>query len=758
MAAPRIVANRDLAPVAGAESHPSSVGQRFGAALASPVGILLVVPGLVAAMGLFLTLLGQNALRDSTSQLGRDRFAEQTAFISRTIAASLAQADPLLDRMRELAATWSASDPAAPVAHTLRGLMKGRPGIAYVSVSFPDGTFRGAYHREDGVIAFKEGRLGPGGTTMTSFDFDERGGLKARSVDVSSYDPRSRAFYRLAVDGGRRAWTGPYQFFGSHQTGVTRTEPVHGPGPDRPLRAVLTADFDVRALSASMAHTPLAGARTLLYTRDGALLAYPEGTAAIARIPTRTDRLITLGDLGDPIIDAFVEQMVRRPAPVGTFNELGTANEAALAMVMPVPGFPELGWTVAAIVPRNAFFSARLTHERQSLLAAALALLAALGVAVVFSRHVVRVRQEAARARDLAREATDRVKELGSYRLIERLGQGGMGEVWRAEHRLLVRQAAIKLIRTEILTAGRGAPAELQERFRREAQTLATLRSRHTIDLFDYGVTEDGTFYFVMELLEGMDLLTLVERHGPQPAGRVIHLLLQACSSLAEAHRAGLGHRDIKPANVFISRAADEVDLVKVLDFGLVQAPRQPHGRFASAAGNEPAGQPSADPRMSQVGHAMGTPAVMSPEQVRGGDIDGRADIYSLGCLAIWLLSGHMPFERGSGLGIMAAHLTEPLPDLATLVPGYLPPELDRVLRQCLEKSRDDRPADAIVLAESLRAIVLPSEHRWTDERARAWWAEVDESAGNSRSGGNDVLGVTAQNRSGRALELPVNP
>jgi tRNA A-37 threonylcarbamoyl transferase component Bud32 len=724
MSTPRI-GDRDLAvQVTGrASSRATSASARLGAALASPVGILIFIPGLVAAVGLLLTALGQDAIRQSSFQLGRDRFAEQTDFIARGIAASLAQADPLLDRMGELVRGWSPTTAVDEVAPALRGLMQGRPGVAYVSISYPDGTFRGAHLDRDGHIRFKEARLHEGARRMTTFDFVDQGGVRLvpRPAEATSYDPRTRDFYRLAVAERRRVWTPVYQFFGSNQTGVTRTEAVfadgHAAPPGSPPLAVLTADFDVHALSASMAHTPLAGTRTLLYTGDGTLLAYPEGAAAIARIPTRNDRPISHRDLGDPVIDAFFAAVAGRTVQQGDFTHLSGAGDAALAMVASVPGFPELRWNVAAIVPSRSFFAARIVHERHSLLAAAAALLAALALAVVFSRHVVRVRAEAAFARRLAREAGDRARDLGSYRLVERLGEGGMGEVWRAEHRLLVRQAAIKLIRPDTLATMDVLATELRERFRREAQTLASLHSRHTIELFDYGVTEDGTFYIVMELLDGMDLATVVARHGPQPAGRVIHLMTQVCSSLAEAHAAGMVHRDMKPANIFVCRAADEVDVVKVLDFGLVQA----HGDASRPPEQDSA---LAEAKLTHASQALGTPAFMAPEQLRGLPTDGRADLYSLACTAVWLLSGRLPFEGSTTVTVLAGHLFAPVPELPALMPGYFPPELDGLLRQCLEKAPEDRPADAATLARSLRAIALPPEEVWTDERAHRWWAE----------------------------------
>jgi serine/threonine protein kinase len=721
MSGARIADQKHAAPASvPTGARTSGASARFGAALASPVGILLVVPGLVAVMGLFLTLLGQTSLRKSARELGRDRFAEQTDFIARSIAASLAQADPLLDRMHALAGTWRSTDPLPPIAHELRGLMQGRPGIAYASVSYPDGTFHGAHLSEDGVIRFKELRWAKVGVrdsaTMTQFDFRGTDGLELRSADRSLYDPRTRSFYRGAVAAKRRVWTKPYPFFESRQTGVTRADPVYA--ADGTLLAVLTADFDVTALSASMAHTPLPGAHTLLYTQEGTLLAHPEAASALARLSRQLDRLVTSGDLGDPMIEAFFAAARSHRAPAADFTDLSAAGSTALAMVRPVPDFPDLGWSVAAIVPQTAFFRARIEHERQSMVVSLASLLAALGVAVVFSRHVVRVRRAVVVARDIARKASDRAQELGSYRLVERLGQGGMGEVWRAEHRLLVRHAAIKLIQPEALASTRYSPTELRERFRREAQTLATLRSRHTIELFDYGVAADGTFFFVMELLDGMDLDTLVSRHGPQPAGRVIHLLLQACSSLAEAHHAGLVHRDVKPANIFLCRAADEVDVVKVLDFGLVQA--------AALSSDLPAVDVSRneDPRLTGAGRHLGTPAFMAPEQVRAEHMDGRADLYSLACVAIWLLTGRMPFEADTALAVMSAHLFSAPPELAPLVPGYLPDDLELILKRCLHKAPQDRPPDAAALAGALRAITIPPDQAWTPARAQAWWAE----------------------------------
>ena len=238
------------------------------------------------------------------------------------------------------------------------------------------------------------------------------------------------------------------------------------------------------------------------------------------------------------------------------------------------------------------------------------------GVAVVISHVVTSLGQQVARAR-----------EMGSYQLGELLGRGGMGEVYKATHRMLARPAAIKLIRPEMIGAGDNADTRLAvARFRREAEAAANLRSPHTVELYDFGVTDDQTLYFVMELLDGMDLETLVRLHGPVPAGRVVHILEQVCASLEEAHVRGLVHRDIKPANIHVGRLGLVLDFVKVLDFGLVKP---------IADGNPEHSQ------TTQAGFMVGTPGYMAPEFALSDKVDGRVDLYALGCVA--LLSPHRP-------------------------------------------------------------------------------------------------------------------
>jgi eukaryotic-like serine/threonine-protein kinase len=308
----------------------------------------------------------------------------------------------------------------------------------------------------------------------------------------------------------------------------------------------------------------------------------------------------------------------------------------------------------------------------------------------------------------LGREVS-RARELGSYRLVERLGMGGMGEVWKADHRLLARPAAIKLIRASRLgNAPDGPPDEMQRRFEREAQVIARLRSPHTVTLFDFGVADDGAFYYVMELLEGLDTDRLVKRFGPMSAERVVWILKQICHSLSEAESCGLVHRDIKPANIFLCRYGEDHDFVKVLDFGIAKAASETS---------------SSDTALTMGNVIHGTPAFIAPEQALGGvELDVRADIYSTGCVAFWLLTGRLVFTADTPMKLLMAHAhaTPEPPSTKSDLP--IPPELDALVMSCLAKDRDQRPASARELLERLDAVRVMSP--WTEARAREWWTK----------------------------------
>jgi len=319
------------------------------------------------------------------------------------------------------------------------------------------------------------------------------------------------------------------------------------------------------------------------------------------------------------------------------------------------------------------------------------------GWAIPVARHLNRLGAQVSKAR-----------AMGSYELIELIGKGGMGEVWRARHRMLTRLTAIKLIRPEVLGVEDQANAQtMLRRFEREARATAVLRSPHTVVLYDYGVSGDNTFYYAMELLDGLDLETLVLRFGPQPAGRVISLCRQAAKSLGEAHEHGLVHRDIKPRNLFCCHLGSDDDFVKVLDFGLVKV------RAAEETQTQ----------LTLTGTTTGTPAYMAPEVAMGKlDVDGRADLYSLACVGYWLLTGRVVFEGAGAMAVVVSHIQTPPVPPSHRTQNPVPASLEQIVLRCLEKDPARRPETAEELIALLDACA--DVEPWTQEHARRWWRE----------------------------------
>jgi eukaryotic-like serine/threonine-protein kinase len=328
------------------------------------------------------------------------------------------------------------------------------------------------------------------------------------------------------------------------------------------------------------------------------------------------------------------------------------------------------------------------------------------------------------------RQQVKAAAEIGQYTLEEKIGSGGMGEVWRARHRMLIRPAAVKLVTAQALGSTPSRDPEMRlRRFEREARATAGLKSPHTVQLYDFGVTDDGTLYYVMELLDGMDLDTLVARFGPVPPERAIHFLLQACASLDDAHRNGLIHRDIKPANIVVSRVSAAWDFVKVLDFGLVKL--------------ESARQIEGGAQLTHDNVVSGTPGFIAPEVVTGVDADHRVDIYALGCVAYWLLTGKLVFEGPPMIKVLYDHVHTPPapPSSRTEVP--IPVELETLILACLEKEPALRPASASELEARLQAIPLAAP--WTRDRAERWWAENAPTMSSTRPVADVLLSQEAR-------------
>ncbi len=299
----------------------------------------------------------------------------------------------------------------------------------------------------------------------------------------------------------------------------------------------------------------------------------------------------------------------------------------------------------------------------------------------------------------LQREAF-RAKRLGHYFLKERLGAGGMGEVYLAEHVLLKRPCAVKVIRPE-----RAGDPRALARFEREVRATAELSHWNTIDVYDYGMTDDGTFFYVMEYLPGQSLSQLVKAHGPLPTSRAIYLLRQTCQALKEAHGAGLIHRDIKPANIFAAYRGGQHDVAKLLDFGLAK----PMAKLESS-------------ELTLDGAITGSPLFASPEQALGDvEPDARSDIYSLGAVAYYLVAGRAPFANLQPLRVLMAHVHDPVEPPSLHRPD-LPEDFERFIQRCLEKSPEDRFQNVDEMIQALDAC--QDARGWNPQRAEAWWKD----------------------------------
>lgn len=331
------------------------------------------------------------------------------------------------------------------------------------------------------------------------------------------------------------------------------------------------------------------------------------------------------------------------------------------------------------------------------LLSVAVVLLAASAIAIFGSSRIHALHQEAYEA-----------KQVGQYRLLEKIGAGGMGEVYRAEHMMLRRPCAVKLIRQD-----QAKDDITLSRFEREVKAMATLTHWNTVEIYDYGRTNEGTFYYVMEYLPGLSLEALVEKNGPIPAGRVIHFLRQICHALREAHNDGLLHRDIKPSNTITCERGGVYDVVKLLDFGLV------HSLNLGKAD-----------KLTVQGSILGSPPFMSPEQARGRhDLTPASDIYGLGCVAYYLLTGKIPFERETVMEMLIAHASEKVTALQEL-DKQIPPDLESVILRCLEKKPENRYQSVDELEQAL--LNCQAVDDWTEEKARNWWHEHEKTPSKS--------------------------
>ncbi len=703
-----------MEPMPGTTDFEPPLGGRIGRALASPTGVLLILPLLVVGVGAVTTITAQLSMRNAIASMAEARFADQTQRAARHTTSTLEVADSLLRSYREYLDGQDVLPPPQEMARFLVTLMQERPGVSHTSMGTPAGDYIGVYLDDSGEYLVTERFMLPDGRVrLQDSRIPASGPLEAFREDPDcGYDVRTRPFYDQALRRGR-IWTDPYIFFDSGVPGVTCAEPHYT--SDGTLLGVLSVDFNLNALSDFVTGLgTVADGRVFIFTRAHDLLAFPGLQLEFGQDRRGSGELVRPEDLDDGRVHAFFADLPTVESSSGPRHfEVAGSDEPILASVTPCPISEDITWYVGALAPESAFMAPARAQLRTALLIAAAALIIALVVATLFARHLVNSRREVARARAALKAARKEVRELGSYQLVRKLGEGGMGEVWLGEHRMLARPAAVKLVHGDVLKGlDQRDAASLLGRFEQEAKVTATLVSPYTIRLYDYGMSSDGVLFYVMELLDGVDLHELVRRNGPVGVGRTVHILRQICSSLDEAHQHGLVHRDIKPANIYLCRKGDVMDLVKVLDFGLVQMARQ--------------GDPA---RPSQKRQAAGTPAFMAPEQARGSDdLDGRTDLYAVGCLGYWLLTGRQVFHQDSVEKLVKDHIhsTPSAPSAAARV--EVPPSMDRLILWCLAKERHERPASARALREALDEVPVPEGQQWDSKAMDEWWRRFQPS------------------------------
>jgi hypothetical protein len=420
---------------------------------------------------------------------------------------------------------------------------------------------------------------------------------------------------------------------------------------------------------------------------------------------TRQLRWVELITFGMPLVFFLLWQHQKSTQWADDYGILPELAPCWLLMIFTYALFIPNTWQRAAVIigimaaasPVGIVLTAVLDPDAGALLAAdarvliETTLVAALATAIglLGVRTINSLRDEALLAR-----------RLGQYKLKRLLGSGGMGDVYLAEHLLMKRPCAIKVIRPE-----KAGDPKVLARFEREVQATAKLSHWNSVDIFDYGRADDGTFYYVMEFLPGMNLSELVRRYGPLPPARALHLVRQACDALQEAHEVGLIHRDIKPANIFAAVRGGRFDVAKLLDFGLVKPLLDSDGA-----------------QLTQEGTITGSPFYMSPEQAIGDhEPDARSDIYAVGALLYFLLTGRPPFDDEKPMKVLIAHAHEPPPPPTRHNPD-IPDDVELVVLRCLHKNPDDRYQSAAALAAALEDC--NDFGRWTPERAKAWWQE----------------------------------
>lgn len=511
--------------------------------------------------------------------------------------------------------------------------------------------------------------------------------------NASPTPPAERPWFVGALDRapGARYWTAPYSFQASGDIGVSVA--TRWPPDADGVARVIALNASLTDLSRyTVAERPSANGITMIFDEAKRVLGLPSGAGFDDVAAIRAAALEPVDQLNVPVASAAVAAWEERGRPVRSFPFTGPDGLRWWAGIAPVSLDENHSVWTAVVVPQSDLLGG-LANLRNWLLIG-VALLSALLAAAILGTSMRSIR------RQVYGEVEQVERKLGQYRIEQKIGEGGNGTVFRARHALLRRPTALKLMSPAF--AGSDAA---RERFEHEVRQTSRLSHPNTVAIYDFGRTADGTLYYAMELLNGSTLDRLVRLSGPLPPARVIHILVQICGSLEEAHTQGLIHRDVKPSNIILCERGGLFDVVKVLDFGLVQ-------EIADVEGD-----------LTQADVLVGTPFYMAPETIREpGQASARSDLYALGAVGYFLLTGVNVFEGGSAVEICAGHLHDPPVPPSRRIDAPVPADLERIILVCLEKDPEDRPASAEALGVALSRCA--DAQGWTQQDARSWWQE----------------------------------
>ncbi len=601
----------------------------------------------------------------------------------------------LFDQSRDSLMVATRQIAGRPLDDNLRplliGFLNAYPFLDSINVADSDDNEYVVIHDEDGYLVRRLDAAEPG---IANWSRWRDGELVEEWQRQSAAPPSQRPWFigALQYEPGARHWTEPYEFLTTKVPGISVSTRWQGGETGRDY--VIAFNMNLSEITVfTLEHRPSDNGLTVVFGDDGRVLGLPRVERFVdSEMEVAAAQLSPVAELGVPVVRDALSAWEDGGREAGFFPFIGPLGSQWWAGLSEVQLDASNSVWSAVLVPRSDLLGNIV--KLRNLSVGGILLLGVVTAAIFLVTAMRSIRRQ-------MKAAIDRVEQkLGQYHVEEKIGEGGNGTVYRAHHALLRRPTAMKLMNPVFARSDAA-----RKRFEHEVRLTSSLSHPNTVSIYDFGRTSDGTLYYAMELLEGGTLDRVVQISGPLPPGRVIHFLEQACGSLAEAHSKGLIHRDIKPSNLIVCERGGLYDVIKVVDFGLVK-------EIAATDGN-----------VTQSDVLVGTPFFMAPETIsEAGKAGPKSDIYALGAVGYYLLTGRYVFEGESAVEICAAHLhDQPVPPSEKSgLP--IPKDLEDIILRCLAKDPADRPDSAAELQDLLEDC--ESAGSWTQKDARVWWQE----------------------------------